>query len=1449
MRIRDRFSPGTTFLAAFAMVLLVFSLLPARSSAQGIASEGREFYVGYMPPLQDRQITRYFALVGSSVDQTVTISYFNEDGTERVGKSEVIPALSVKKIELDRFAMRPLKPGEKLEFKAARITSRYPISVQCYNEGTLSGGMLLSIPTNALGKHYVVSAWNDQPTIPAGLQSGWGGQNLRDSSSSMFMIIAAHDKTTVTLTTNSTTFGGQVGVNSGYGAQGKKSPRTFQMKRGQVYWVLSNPGEPDFDLSNSVITADKPIAVIAGQEKALIGDPSGIWHYMDNDFRDLMLEQMIPVESWSSGGYVSIPFEPPLLKSTRMLKNGEGDLYRMYTPKQSGAALFFQGGRTDPYTYQLAEYQSPAAQRENVIEDAVDIYERDANKMYVVMYDYFQGIHDRDPGEGAGDGGKGDTKQESTNYTTPNEMNVIPMNRWRKTALFMVPVNSLYRNGQFFNIITHRDSLDKIKVKFNGTNEKPLSALPARRRFTIPHYPDLVGIRYQVAGGVYYIYGNTPFACYSYGRTEGWYKDDFGYAAPVAGAYGSFDEEQNPLIQITPGCSWWDVKITDSRMGDKGLNDVMLLNDPNAQMWQPAKVSQNVRMTPENPTILPGDSVLQVKISVANPFLDAYAALYVVDAAGNDTVYEFTYRAPSFTATPLEIDFGVLDIGTERCSTFTFKNTAAAGGIPVNVSDIQLLFKNQGITITNISPSLPRSLNGGESVTVTVCYKATDALVEHIDSLILKTDCFEASLPIKGEGAAPNIYAYDIDFGEIAVGSTKCENLIVENRGTAPFTLTKDWILHKVSSTEFSFEDDAKLPLVLKPGEKVTMRFCYSPTNLGFDSTHQDWGNNIPPPFTNKEKAWSYLKGSAKAPEVVWDRPIEFFDVVCEEADTQRVYFTNILNAQETVTDIKIIDDPYNEFSFGGNEHSWPIPVDGRPVDPGDSIWIDVVFKADLSKGYATRFAKAVIIGLLGPDDTLRLSGTVDYADLKASVTDVNFGAEVKDTKIQRTIRYTNPGTSELIVRTVDVMPSNTFTVVSGIGVGTRIPAGDYVDVVVEGTAPEQGEITGQLVVNGETSCPPEITIPLTIAGYFPTAQGTGYAAPLTFVCKDNSGEIEFRNGVVPVRLDRVEIVDIPGSTYADQYQFANGTRTLIVNKMVDGNGVERFPVTFKPTVTNGVGAPARVLYYWSHPTSGMTGIAENSLNGTATVLANTLSVAKNTANEAYSAQTMDRFAIDVKMLDDIIAQGNIKKIKFGVSFRQDLFRFLTFDAAGGLSATKTDPPASNDQNDIVWIEVSGDLTTQDVLGTLQFQLLVARDIESPFEIITPVAYAADGSEACYMSVANINAAFTPQDLCGDKVLREYLNDRLPTSLIEMSPNPAADQIKLTYDVGANDLPVTIEVFDVLGQSVQTVMNAKPHQLGRHFETIDASTLPSGTYTVRIVGGGRVTSHQVKVEH
>jgi hypothetical protein len=613
------------------MLLLSYFVAPhaALAGRNGIQSDGRDFYIGYMPGINHRTsawsnvFETYYILAGSYTDgNVVTISYFDQtSGNEYAGPTFVVNKGRTYQQILDINHMGPSRPGEMLQYCAAHVTSKYPISLQCYSQGSSAGGLLQSVPTPALGKKYVIASWYDNP-----IQNNPGFIN-RDSSSGEFMVIAAFDNTVVTYTPASTTYAGIIGVSSGNNSNGIPHPTTVVLKRGQVYWVRSLSVDASYDISGSTVTSDKPVAVIAGHERALLGDPSGIWHSLDNDVRDIMIEQMTPVEDWETE-YPSIPMVPPPSVS-RLLVNGTGEMYRVYTNDPNGGAVDgWIGGLIAPYTYSLAQFQNPIVSYDNITAP-IDLVCHDGKKMYVVEYDYFQGQHDSDPGEKVGKGdnnknaqssGGGVSVQDETTYKMPSEMNVVPVNRFRKNAVWKVPQQSNYRGYQWINVISRVDSFRTVQMSYNGAAYKPLLSYPKTGPFSIPLHPELSGYQFQLPAGDYAaISNNAPFVVYSYGRTQTEYKDGWAYAAPCGEAYGSGDSSAPPAMTFTPMCGGWNLVISDSSTNDEGIADIELLNDPQGVYARPARVSFNVSLNPTNLNFVVGGSGREVPGACQQP--------------------------------------------------------------------------------------------------------------------------------------------------------------------------------------------------------------------------------------------------------------------------------------------------------------------------------------------------------------------------------------------------------------------------------------------------------------------------------------------------------------------------------------------------------------------------------------------------------------------------------------------------------------------------------------------------------------------------------------------------------------------------------------------------------------------------------------------------------------
>ena len=729
-------SPKNRILWTFAGILLASAL--RAQTPHGISSDGRDFFVGIMPPIKlnsDYMPQGTYILVGSFQDNNViTISYFDSTGKEFTDSSKILTRGRTWKFKIDQASMYPSTPGEDPEFKAAHITSKYPVSVQVYQEGSASGEMYEAIPTDALGQNYVVAAYNDNPISDNPVVAAY-----QADSRSEFEIIAAYDSTTVLFVPNTTTLAGVIGANSGNGATGQPHPDTILLNRGQVYWVRSVGNNSLNDMTGTTIVSSKPIALLGGQERALLGDPSDsdLFVAQYSDVRNMLVEEMIPEESWDSE-YVSIPFMGPLSSGVNQ-SEGYGDMYRVLTDQANAGKVQGWTSNTSHKDLSVSLLASPPAQYSNITDPedfltASRLPNGQRVRQSVVMYDYFMG-------------------NGSSNTTTsilPDEMDLIGMSHWKTSAVFEVPANALYHGSQFVNIITQKDSLPKIKIifEFNDTSGITLASYTLRSQtYSIPLHPTLQGITLQLAAGAYMIWGNTPFACYSYGRTELQMQSSaWGYAAPCGMLY-SFGGSAKAQIQATPSCDSWTTAVTQS---GNGIADIMLLDDADGIYTQPAYVSYNTVLSPQ-PVFTPGDTSVSFTVQVQDPTKDAYAAILVTGRSGNDSVFELHYTAPQVTMSNTSTLITNILVGTQACSTFTLHvvKTGMSDSIDVGLPLFQKHDPN--FTFTTV-PTLPDGrLRAGDSVLVTVCFNAIDTLL-HQDSLVIPIGCVDTNFIVRGMG-------------------------------------------------------------------------------------------------------------------------------------------------------------------------------------------------------------------------------------------------------------------------------------------------------------------------------------------------------------------------------------------------------------------------------------------------------------------------------------------------------------------------------------------------------------------------------------------------------------------------------------------------------------------------------------------------------------------------
>lgn len=1452
----------TRLLVLFA---LLSTLVGAASAQNGIPSDGRDYYLAYVKPsikcANIKPFQGIFLLVSSYYDSRVEVSYFDKtNGKEINAGTYNIPAKSYKQIPLDVSFMTPLnEKGEVPEYVACHVHASMPVNCSYYSTGPGSGGMYLGLPTGALGRHYVIATYGANPAY--GASRSWYGCP-DDSSSSMLVVIAVKDNTKVTITPNATGMMNQhPGKNSGTNARGIAYPFQITLQRGQVYFFKSENNDEQPDMSGSLVESDQPIGVIAAQENAFNGETQ--YAASGGDQRDLALEMMVPVEYWASEGYAAAPMmDSPGAGNT---DPSIGDMFRVFTYDPSTTKIDFWDACSGNHNYNVSQMQYPATTIHNV-QCGINVRSQNGQKIFVEQYDYR-------------------LMTQTEPFPAPSQMNVIPMPRWRNSYMWSVPddKNQVHKR-RYINVIAPSSQITKIKYWKDGQGPKPLTALPTvGGSYNIPNTGGtIVARRFEITPGSYYAKSDSTFGLYQYGElgldpdfdlgdNDG---DDyyFSYASPVGQSF-AIDGAMRPSLTVDTFCSSWAVHIRDVFPLDGGVAQVELLKDPQGVLKRKpgtdsGYVSTNVDFDPVNFTIVPGDTVVDVKVKVSNPLQDAEAWFWVLNAAGNDTLIRLVYKAPflqfgeSFAASKdSAAEFMKIPLQQDSCARFVLKNFGAPGSKTYTVTAADFIQGGQGVfRVSGTIPSLPATLKPGDSVIVDVCFQTSTAGKVYFDTLHLTTDCPDAYAFLVGSSTYPLIYATDWDFGKTPVGQTKVHTVNVKNTGTADLLLTKQWVLH--DPVNFGFPDSTKLPLTLKPGQAVDLKFSYSPKVAGSDSTRNDWGTNLVAPFEHQEKDYSDLWGSAVAPGLQWDRPDEMFKTICDEPTTHRVHLLNPTDAvtgQAVYVDSVAIHGPTaSQWKIEGNQVNYD-PLVKFTMNPQDTIWVDVTFTPDISN-MATRYVDRIDT-LYAFDQSkiipyMVLIGHVDGADLTISATMLDLGVvQPNQTTQTQSLTITNPGTAPLVIKSISIDNPAFQIVPPSVAVGDVMQPGEARQININATVTQDGDTRGILTVNGMTNCPPVVTANLVAATRYVKVQGEGHDYTPTYVCRNSSYDVKVTStGSDSVTLKTVEIIDDPSMPGAsNEFHFADGSRMLTVNQTLKRDQPYAYQILFEPSVVQNNKAQVRYTY----DTARNQGIAPwqevDALTAPAVLEHQTVTAAKNDAtSEHYMATSGDNFEVPIRFTQVLPAMADARQLQFDFTFRRDLFHFNQTLDANGYKVVNISTPIINGNLETRTITIqptsSATFAGADELLRVSMRLMVARDTNSDFIVSNAMYTDSKGTDICYIIHNELPGAFTPVDLCGNDIMRRFMETGMLTyGIREVGPNPATKAVNVTLDVKKDKTPISIELYDALGHRVYATSAVMPS--GIRTTAIDVTTLSSGEYTVRVASAnGLVQSQKLVIQ-
>ncbi|MBS1902881.1 MAG: IgGFc-binding protein [Bacteroidetes bacterium] len=961
-------------LLIFGIVFLSCAISQLKAQG-GISSDGREYFLGFVTPSIMRQqgvqvsftpqIT-VAVLITSGVDNSVDVSYFDESGNAVNGSTLTIKAGTTTSYSPDLSAIgNSYVNGEAVHYGTLHIVSRAPITVSMLSTGACTGGSYLALPVSCWGKRYVVQSYLDNP-------NGSGGMINQFASRGFFQVSAAENGTEVTITPSTTTAGGHPGAISGTGGNGKPQPFTVTLNRGQFYTVYSGGADPSFDLTGTLLTANKPIGVLSGHENAFPTD--GADELTFDDARDYVIEQIIPVEAWDSTGYVTLPF----YEGSASGDPGTGDEIRIVGLPGNGNSVLIQNGSSS------TAQPTPSYSSVNLPSTTVALGLKDVNGKPFGVMQYDQSMQAVRPPNPA-----------------PSMLSIIPRSRWKSEYYFSNPSSKNNTRSMYLLITAPRSDWNgqKILVSHAGAPASSLTSagFGVKRTWnTIPGDSALVGVLLVVNGsGTFRLTDVAPAADPSRHSTFGaaiqspvvegnaWpgaqpiYPDvPFEFANPLGMQYGQFGVSGSKLgATITNNCGVWDICVHGTGSTNSGIRYIELVNYPDNTYTSPLPISRNVQIDPtrdplgKGEILLPGsDAEYCFSVSIVNPADSATAVVRVYDNSGASKTFTLsatTAVSASATGSLAQLSaqsftFGAHSIDSEVCGIVKVSNATTTAGVSVRIDSLRIVGALGRFTVNGSVGTFPISLPTGGALNIPVCYHALDT-VTSTATLRVYSDCGRSfDYVLRGKGLSPILKASDITFDATDSGHVSCDTVLLRNVGTLPLVVSSAAVTGDTANFHLAASSEAAFPLTIPPGAAVSATLCYSPYDRNAHSAIVHWVTNMA--STTELQSLSKSTTSLLAPgfggSCRFSPGVIAFSVdstLASPEQTLRVYLVNHdASHSVTVPSVIIGGVDASDFLITNSQH----PVSSAfSLSANDSVWYDITFKPDVTKPYPARFA------------------------------------------------------------------------------------------------------------------------------------------------------------------------------------------------------------------------------------------------------------------------------------------------------------------------------------------------------------------------------------------------------------------------------------------------------------------------------------------------------------
>jgi hypothetical protein len=196
------------------------------------------------------------------------------------------------------------------------------------------------------------------------------------------------------------------------------------------------------------------------------------------------------------------------------------------------------------------------------------------------------------------------------------------------------------------------------------------------------------------------------------------------------------------------------------------------------------------------------------------------------------------------------------------------------------------------------------------------------------------------------EGPSISLNTTSLDFGEVEIGNTAEENLIISNEGNKELVVSGAEFFWNDDDV-YSFVDKPNMPLRIDPQTMDTLKIAFAPEEAKtYDTPGIDIESNDPNSAVTSIMLMGIGVQPGSGPTISAADQIDFGEVMVGSKTNKITEIENIGDEALVITDIFIADDEDNVFSLG------TLPQFPISLEPGDPQQLVVEFEPGEQKTY-----------------------------------------------------------------------------------------------------------------------------------------------------------------------------------------------------------------------------------------------------------------------------------------------------------------------------------------------------------------------------------------------------------------------------------------------------------------------------------------------------------------